>query len=121
MPNHQVIGLVLIATGVIDALLSHGSSGSPVLAVSCETGAFELVGMFHAGYTGGNALNVVGGVDQLKDLMTTLKKRPHQKGEELMTLDANARARLSAQSMAALGGFFPFGANVASVCPSITA
>ncbi len=30
---------------VIDALLSAGNSGSPVLAVSCKTGEFELVGV----------------------------------------------------------------------------
>ena len=33
---------------VVDALLTSGGSGSPVLAVSCTTGAFELVGIFHA-------------------------------------------------------------------------
>ena len=38
---------------VIDALLTSGGSGSPVLAVSCKTGEFELVGIFHARYNGG--------------------------------------------------------------------
>ena len=37
---------------VVDALLSPGNSGSPVLAVSCRTGEFELVGVYHAGYAG---------------------------------------------------------------------
>ena len=33
----------------VDALLNLGSSGSPVLAVSCETGEPEVVGVYHAG------------------------------------------------------------------------
>src|SRR5262249_50297485 len=52
---------------VIDALLSPGNSGSPVLAVSSTTGELELVGVFHAAYSGGSALNVVIGIDQLRD------------------------------------------------------
>ena len=59
---------------VIDALLSSGNSGSPVLAVSRATGEYELVGVFHAGYSQGSALNVVIGIDQVRDLMTTLKR-----------------------------------------------
>lgn len=50
---------------VVDALLSAGNSGSPVLAVSCATGEYELVGIYHAGYTAGSALNVVVGIDQV--------------------------------------------------------
>ncbi|MCX6129591.1 MAG: serine protease, partial [Proteobacteria bacterium] len=64
---------------VIDALLSPGNSGSPVFAISCKTGEFELVGMYHARYTGGSALNVVLGIDQLRDLMSTLKRPAHPK------------------------------------------
>ena len=52
---------------VVDALLSSGNSGSPVLAVSCRTGEFELVGIYHAGYAEGSALNVVVGIDQIRD------------------------------------------------------
>ena len=48
---------------VIDALLSKGNSGSPVLALSCATGEYELVGIYHAGYSEGAALNVVVGID----------------------------------------------------------
>ncbi|HTP29349.1 MAG TPA: serine protease, partial [Anaeromyxobacteraceae bacterium] len=58
---------------VVDALLSPGNSGSPVFAISCRTGEFELVGVYHAGYTAGSALNLVVGVDQLRDLFATLK------------------------------------------------
>jgi serine protease Do len=58
---------------VIDALLSEGNSGSPVLAVSCKSRELELVGVYHAGYKGHGALNVVVGIDQLADFMR--KKR----------------------------------------------
>jgi S1-C subfamily serine protease len=63
---------------VIDALLSHGNSGSPVLAISCRSGEFELVGVYHAGYESGSALNVVVGIDQVRDLMSTLHRAPRQ-------------------------------------------
>jgi serine protease Do len=66
---------------IIDAPLSTGSSGSPVLAVSTRTGEYELVGVFHAGYVRGNALNAVVGIEQLRDLMFTLKRS--QKGREV--------------------------------------
>ena len=93
---------------VIDALLSPGNSGSPVLAVSCKTGEFELVGVYHAGYTGGSALNVVVGIDQVRDLMTTLKRtpRPHS---DLAQLDAQGRQKLIAAAKATPEPFFPFG------------
>jgi serine protease Do len=44
-----------------------------VLALSCRTGQLELVGMYHAGYKEASALNVVVGIDQLRDFMS--KKR----------------------------------------------
>src|SRR4029077_1779614 len=59
---------------VIDARLSQGNSGSPVLAVSCATGESELVGIYHAGYSRGSSLNVVIQVDQARDFLTALKK-----------------------------------------------
>ncbi|HEY4392938.1 MAG TPA: serine protease, partial [Polyangia bacterium] len=100
---------------VIDALLSAGNSGSPVLAVSCATGEYELVGIFHAGYTEGSALNVVVGIDQVRDLMTTLKRAPRDRDAVAATPDGAARAAIEA----ALGGegetFFAFGPLVALV------
>ena len=54
---------------VVDALLSEGNSGSPVLAASCKSRALELVGVYHAGYKGHGALNVVVGIDQLAEFM----------------------------------------------------
>ena len=61
---------------VIDALLSEGNSGSPVLALSCHTRELELVGMYHAGYKGHGALNVVVGIDQLVEFMRKKKRVP---------------------------------------------
>ena len=49
---------------VIDALLSSGNSGSPVLAVSCATGEYELVGIFHAGYITLEGRRVVSAADR---------------------------------------------------------
>ncbi|HYX90646.1 MAG TPA: serine protease [Myxococcaceae bacterium] len=100
---------------VVDALLSPGNSGSPVLAISCKTGEFELVGIYHAAYTRGSALNAVIGVDQIRDLMTTLKRVPHAKSETSASLDGAARARLVAASKSTLEPFFPLGNMIAAV------
>ncbi len=78
---------------VIDALLSEGNSGSPVLALSCKTGEFQLVGMYHAGYKGASALNVVVGVDQLREFMAK-KKRVARTTPDGPTLGAPERKRL---------------------------
>jgi serine protease Do len=98
---------------VVDALLAQGGSGSPVLAVSCKTGEFELVGIYHAHYNGGSGLNVVIAIDQVRDLMTTLKRTPRPKADA--TLDVAARARLEAAARGDDPPFFPFGPLVASV------
>ena len=79
---------------VIDALLTSGGSGSPVFAVSCKTGEFELVGIFHARYAGASALNVVVAIDQVRELMATLKRSPRP-ADRSLELDAAARARLT--------------------------
>jgi serine protease Do len=106
---------------VVDALLSAGNSGSPVLAVSCATGEYELVGIYHAGYTAGSALNVVVGIDQVRDLMSTLKRSPHAHENPPITVDTAARTAVQAAlaAPAALGAanelFFPFGSQVALV------
>jgi serine protease Do len=102
---------------VIDALLSSGNSGSPVLAVSCKTGEFELVGLYHAGYTRGSALNVVVGIDQVRDLMATLKRTPRSHVDGGVTLDATARGRLLRTASNAFESFFPFGGLTASGVP----
>jgi len=102
---------------VIDALLSNGNSGSPVLAVSCKTGELELVGVYHAGYLQGSALNVVVGIDQLRDLMTTLKRTPRNHGEAVASLDEAARGMMVRQATGTTVPFFPFGQYVASARP----
>src|SRR5262245_30695041 len=61
---------------VIDALLSEGNSGSPVLAASCKSRDLELVGVYHAGYKGHGALNVVVGIDQLVEFMRKKRRIP---------------------------------------------
>jgi serine protease Do len=100
---------------VVDALLTSGGSGSPVLAVSCKTGELELVGIFHARYNAASALNVVVGIDQVRDLMTTLQRTPRQ-AEPVIALDAPARTHLvDAVRTAGEPTFFPLGPLVAQV------
>jgi hypothetical protein len=99
---------------VVDALLSAGNSGSPVLAVSRATGEYELVGVFHAGYSQGSALNVVVGIDQVRDLMTTLKRSPHGHQDDPLVLDgANEKLQSALGPLKEM--FFPFGGQVASI------
>jgi serine protease Do len=99
---------------VIDALLSPGNSGSPVLAVSCATGELELVGVFHAAYNAGSALNVVIGIDQVRDLMTTLKRSPRVPADAApVVLDGSARARLL-EEVRSGDSWFPFGGLTAT-------
>jgi serine protease Do len=100
---------------VVDALLSPGNSGSPVLAVSCRTGEYELVGIYHAGYTGGSALNAVVGIDQVRDLMTTLKRSPRLRVESSQGPDLRDRTRLAEESRSVTEPFFPLGSLPASV------
>jgi serine protease Do len=57
----------------VDALLNLGSSGSPVLAVSCETGEPEVVGIYHAGYRNAQGLNVVIAIDELRGILEELR------------------------------------------------
>lgn len=102
---------------VVDALLSPGNSGSPVFAISCKTGEFELVGVYHAGYTRGSALNVVIGVDQLRDLFTTLKRSVHSKSDGAFAPAADDRARVLDGAERTDELFFPFGSLAAAVRP----
>ena len=99
---------------VVDALLSPGNSGSPVLAVSCKTGEFELVGIYHAGYARGSALNVVVGIDQVRQMMQSLKRTPKPKTDEVGALGGRERSRLVEAARGQTEPFFPFG-NLAAV------
>jgi serine protease Do len=96
----------------VDALLSPGNSGSPVFAVSCRTRELELVGVYHAGYGEGSALNLVIGVDQLRDFLDTLKRSPRRRPDP-RSLDAAARGRIALA--AADEPAFPFGGTTALV------
>ena len=102
---------------VVDALLSSGNSGSPVLAVSCATGEYELVGIYHAGYTEGSALNVVIGIDQVRDLMTTLKRASRDRSDALSSFDQKSRQTIADEVDAEHEFFFPFGPQIAVVRP----
>jgi len=100
---------------VIDALLTSGGSGSPVLAVSCKTGELELVGIFHAHYSAANALNVVLGVDQLRTVMQTLEKPKHAPAEAAIALDGAARTKLVDAVRGSVDPpYFPLGPLVAT-------
>ncbi len=93
---------------IIDAQVSSGNSGSPVLAVNCESGEYELVGVFHADYSRGNSLNVVVHIDEVRELMTTLKRTgPTRSSDEPLTLAARRRLLEEAQENGPV--FFPFG------------
>jgi serine protease Do len=102
---------------VVDALLSPGNSGSPVFAVSCRTGEFELVGIYHAAYARGSALNVVIGIDQLRDVLATLKRAPKARAEGAAALEPDDRVRVGAAARADGALFYAFGPLVASVTP----
>jgi serine protease Do len=79
---------------VIDALLSEGNSGSPVLALSCKRAELELVGIYHAGYKGHSALNVVVGIDQIREMMLKKKRIARAAPEGSPVVGAEARKRL---------------------------
>ncbi|MEW5854495.1 MAG: serine protease [Myxococcota bacterium] len=98
-----------------DALVNKGNSGSPVLAVSCQTGEYELVGLFHAGYREGEAMNLAVGIDDLRPLMDKLTATPRQRNDvSSMTPDAR---RALATTLTAQDGplLMRFGKGLAEV------
>jgi S1-C subfamily serine protease len=102
---------------VIDALLSEGNSGSPVLALSCHTRELELVGMYHAGYKGHGALNVVVGIDQLVDFMHKKKRVPRALSADNApgVVGAADRARVRASLADGTLPLFDFGGLIVRV------
>ena len=100
---------------VVDALLSPGNSGSPVLAISCKTGELELVGIYHAAYSSGNGLNLVIAIDQVRDLMTTLQRSPRKHTPSASILDGASRAQLVSLASSSPDPFFPLGALMSEV------
>src|SRR5262249_1340694 len=83
--------------------------------ISCATGEYELVGVFHAGYTAGSALNVVVGADELRELLTTLRRTPREHRSDALAVDRAARLELAASLGPARETLFPLGSLVASV------
>jgi len=98
---------------VIDARLSGGNSGSPVLAVSCKSRRFELLGVYHAAYREGQALNVAIGIDDFREIMTTLKPRRHKLPPP--TLTAADRQKILAAVAGGATPLFPFGERTIGV------
>jgi S1-C subfamily serine protease len=95
---------------VIDALLAEGNSGSPVLAASCKTRELELVGIYHAGYKGHGALNVVVGIDQLVDFMHKKKRLPRALAEgSPLAVGPAERSRIHDALAAGMLPLFDFG------------
>jgi serine protease Do len=93
---------------VLDAQLSRGQSGSPVLAVSCATRELELVGVYHAGYKEGSSINVAVGVDEAREILATL--RPRKKALAQAGPGAPERAHIEAAlTTPAAVPYFPFG------------
>ena len=93
---------------IVDAQLSEGNSGSPVLALNRKSGEYELVGVFHASYERASSLNAVIAIDQLRELMFQLKREPKPQlkiGAELLS-EAAQRARL--QKALADKDFLPY-------------
>jgi serine protease Do len=97
---------------VVDALLSPGHSGSPVFATSCQTGQPELVGVYHAAYSRGTALNVVVSIDQARALMERLEGRP---AAVEPVVDPASRERLLELAGRVALPAFPFGRHTALV------
>lgn len=91
---------------VTDALVTKGNSGSPVFAISCRTGSLELVGLYHAGYRGSPAMNVVVGIDQLHDLMENLRRSKPPTPDPREVLGPTTHATILAALKA--GDFTPF-------------
>lgn len=97
---------------VTDAQLSTGNSGSPVLAISCKTQRFELVGVYHAAYKEGQSLNVVVGIDEFRELMTTLKPRKKRPRGQPEPTAADRRTLLDQIRRQAITPVFPYGGHV---------
>lgn len=96
---------------VTDALLNSGNSGSPVFAVSCRTGELELVGIYHAHYTGGTGLGLVIGIDQIRDVLENLKLPTPDARAAQATAEDDRKRGLQALSTES-PQFFPFADEV---------
>jgi serine protease Do len=100
---------------VVDAQLSSGNSGSPVLAISCKTHRFELVGIYHAGYRLGQSLNVVIGIDELRDLMTTFRPSARRSAPVAGLTPGDRSALLTQVRQGKTTPLIPFGGSVVGI------
>lgn len=100
---------------VIDAPLSTGNSGSPVLAVNCRTGQLELVGIYHAAYRDGQSLNVVVGIDDFREVMITLKPRRKPTGAPVALTAADRKRLFGELGKGSVTPLFPFGGQTIGV------
>jgi serine protease Do len=108
---------------VVDALLSEGNSGSPVMAASCRSRELELVGVYHAGYKGHSALNVVVGIDQMVEFMRKKRRIPRALASEGApgAPSVGERARIKEALGAGTLPLFDFGGLVVRAEPADTA
>jgi serine protease Do len=72
------------------------------------------VGVYHAGYIKGTALNAVVGIDQVRDVMSSLRPTP-KTPEGALPLTQENRAKVVAASRASTEPFFPCGSLTAAV------
>jgi hypothetical protein len=75
------------------------------------------VGIYHAGYSRGSALNVVIGIDQVRGLMKTLKRDPRPRLGAGPGLDGEGRTKVLASTEQMPEIYFPFGALTALARP----
>jgi hypothetical protein len=81
-----------------------------VLALSCKTAELQLVGLYHAGYKGHSALNVVVGIDQLREFMTKKRRVPRTSSPEgNPAMSITERKRVKDSLMAGSLPLFEFG------------
>jgi len=90
--------------------LGSAGSGSPVFALSCQTRELELVGVVHASRE--RAHRVVA-IDQVRELMETLRPTNPNHGDAPLTSEARAmiRSGIAANPLP----FFPFAGRTARI------
>ncbi|MGI5864787.1 MAG: trypsin-like peptidase domain-containing protein [Myxococcales bacterium] len=88
---------------ITDAALNNGNSGSPVFAISRQTGEPELVGIFHAHYRSATGMGVVVAIDEVREMLETLRPRRPETADR--DDRAETRGLLAAHGKAV---YFPF-------------
>ncbi|MCX7957454.1 MAG: serine protease [Deltaproteobacteria bacterium] len=79
---------------IVDAQLNTGQSGSPVFAINCESGEYELVGLYHAFYSEGKGLNLVVGIDEILDFIRDKKSIIPNPQKELSFLNTQEQFKI---------------------------